>query len=43
VTTLIGKAPPLLFLLAQHLLYGKTGEIWYQESSTSKTIKITEL
>jgi hypothetical protein len=43
VTTLIGKALPLLFLLTQHLLYGKTGEIWYQESSTSKPIRITEL
>jgi len=43
VTTLIGKAPALLFLLTQHLLYGKTGEIWYQESSTSIPIRITRL
>lgn len=44
VTTLIGnKAPALLFLLTQHLLYGKTREIWYQESLTSKPIKITQI
>jgi hypothetical protein len=43
VTTLIGKAPALLFLLTQHLLYGKTGEIWYQESSTSIPIRITRI
>jgi hypothetical protein len=43
VTTLIGKAPVLLFLLTQHLLYGKTGEIWYQESSTSTPIRITRI
>jgi hypothetical protein len=43
VTTLIGKAPALLFLLTQHLLYGKTGEIWYQENSTSVPIRINRL
>ena len=43
VTTLIGKAPVLLFLFTQHLLYGKTGEIWYQENSTSVPIKITRI
>jgi hypothetical protein len=43
VTTLIGKAPALLFLLTQHLLYSKTGEIWYQENSASVPIKITRL
>jgi hypothetical protein len=41
VTTLVGKAPALLFLLTQHLLHGKTGEIWYQESLSSKPVKIT--
>lgn len=41
ITTLIGKAPPLLFLLTQHLLYGKTGEIWYQEEPASASIKIS--
>ena len=40
-TTLIGKGPALIFLLTQHLLYGKTGEIWYQESLSSTPIKIT--
>lgn len=40
ITTLIGKEPSLLFLLVQHLLYGKTGEIWYQEKETSTPIKI---
>jgi hypothetical protein len=40
VTTLVGKAPALLFLLVQHSLYGKTGEIWYQEKSTRASVKI---
>jgi hypothetical protein len=43
VTTLVGKAPPLLFLFTQHLLYGRTGEIWYQESLTHSGIRITQL
>jgi len=43
VATLVGKAPALLFLLTQHLLYGKTGEIWYQESTNSAPTKITHL
>jgi hypothetical protein len=43
VTTLIGKAPALLFLLTQHLLYGRTGEIWYGESAGSPAIRITQL
>jgi hypothetical protein len=43
VTTLIGKAPALLFLLTQHLLYSKTGEIWYQENLTHTAIKIARL
>jgi len=41
VTTFLGKAPALLFLLTQHLLYGKTAEIWYQENQSSSPIKIT--
>lgn len=43
ITTLVGKAPALLFLLTQHLLYGKTGEIWYQENRISSPIRITRL
>jgi len=43
VTTLIGKAPALLFLLTQHLLYGKTAEIWYQESLAHTAIRIALL
>jgi hypothetical protein len=43
ITTFVGKAPVLLFLLAQHLLYGKTGEIWYQENFASAPIRITRL
>lgn len=44
VTTLVGsKAPALFFLLTQHLLYGKTGKIWYQENLNSKPIKITQI
>lgn len=42
ITTLIGKAPALLFLLTQHLLYGKSGEIWYQEKLASTPIKISD-
>ncbi len=41
VTTLIGsKAPALLFLFVQHKLYGKTGEIWYQENASVRPIII---
>lgn len=43
ITTLVGKAPALLFLLVQHMLYGKTAEIWYQESVTGKPINVTIL
>jgi len=43
ITTLIGKAPALFFLLTQHLLCGKTGEIWYQENSASVPIRIMRL
>ena len=43
VTTLVGKAPALLFLLTQHLLYGETGEIWYQENKASPSVRITHL
>ena len=43
ITTLIGKAPALLFLLVQHLLYGKTGEIWYQENAASNPIPIKQV
>ena len=43
ITTLIGRAPALLFLLVQHLLYGKTGEIWYQENATSNPMPIKQL
>ena len=39
-TTLVGEAPALLFLLAQHSLYGKTGEIWYQEKATSVPVRV---
>lgn len=41
--TLTGKAPVLIYLLAQHLLYGKTGEIWYQENLASQSIRIARL
>lgn len=43
ITTLVGKAPALLFLLAQHKLQGKTGEIWYQENLVSAPVRITRL
>ena len=41
ITTVVGKAPALLFLLTQHGLRGKTGEIWYQENLSSVPEKIT--
>ncbi len=43
ITTLIGKAPTLLFLLVQHTLYGLTREIWYQENAAQKPVRITQL
>jgi len=43
VTTLVGSAPVLLFLFVQHMLYGQTGEIWYQENLASTPIRITRI
>ncbi len=39
-TTLVGKEPAVLFLLAQHYLSGKTKELWYQEDANSKPVRI---
>ena len=38
--TLQGIAPTVLFLLAEHGLWGKSKEIWYQQSMSSKPILI---
>lgn len=43
VATLVGKAPALLFLLVQHQLHGKTGEIWHQDSPSATSTRITKL
>jgi hypothetical protein len=43
VTTFIGKAPALLFLLVQERIYGKSAEIYYQEGLQTKAINITLL
>jgi len=40
IATLIGKKPPLLFLLVQFFLYGIVGEIWYQKNFQDSPIKI---
>lgn len=40
IVTLIGKEPPLLFLLVYHLLYGLAGEVWYQKTRDSQAIRI---
>jgi len=39
-TTLMGPAPAVLFLLTQHYLAGKAKELWYQEGSNSKPVRI---
>ena len=43
ISTIIGSAPSVLILLTQHLLYGKTAEIWYQENSLNKPVRIAKL
>lgn len=37
---LIGSGPAILFLIAEHLLYGIAGEVWHQLNSKSEAVKI---
>jgi hypothetical protein len=39
-TTLIGKEPAVLFLLAQHSLYTRTKELWYQTELGTESVRI---
>ncbi len=36
----IGSEPAILFLIAEHLLYGMAGEVWHQFNNKSEAIKI---
>jgi len=40
IAILVGKKPPLLFLLVQFFLYGIVGEIWYQKNLQDSPTKI---
>lgn len=40
VVILVGEKPAILFLIAQHMLYGIAGEIWHQSNEKDEAIKI---